>query len=50
MKKERFLSKQAEADKRKLEIELEKQKLLDDLKLKEIEKEEYRKRVLHNNL
>ena len=48
MKKQEFYAKQAEAEKRKAELEAEKQKMLEQKRLEEIERDEYRLNVRTN--
>jgi hypothetical protein len=44
------LDKQAEGDLRRIELEKEKQKVLEERRIEEIKKEEYRKRVSQTNI
>jgi hypothetical protein len=44
------LDKQAEGDLRRIELEKEKQKILEERRIEEIKKEEYRKRVSQTNI
>ena len=48
LKKQEFYAKQAEAEQRKAEIEAEKQKMLEQKRLEEIERDEYRLGVRTN--
>jgi hypothetical protein len=48
MKKQEFYAKQAEAEKRKAELEAEKHKMLEQKRLEEIERDEYRLNVRTN--
>ena len=44
------MDKQAEGDLRRIELEKEKQKILEERRIEEIKKEEYRKRVSQTNI
>ena len=48
IKKQEFYAKQAEAEQRKAELEAEKQKMLEQKRLEEIERDEYRLGVRTN--
>ena len=48
LKKQEFYAKQAEAEQRKAELEAEKQKMLEQKRLEEIERDEYRLGVRTN--
>ena len=48
LKKQEFYAKQAEAEQRKAELEAEKQKMLEQKRLEELERDEYRLGVRTN--